>query len=444
MPTHLQMPANIDAERALLGSIIIDNTLMVDCINDIVAGDFYESKNSIIYSAYLLLYKEDKKIDFTSIKETLTNQNKFDMIGLDYINKILDITYTTSNVKTYIELIRESSIKRQAISTLQDLAQYGFQPNNNTNDYLLEIEKKIFDLSKRRKTENFAEIGSVVDLYRERTLLNANSDGSITGIDTGFSNLNAVTLGLQPKTLVILAARPAMGKSAMAMNMAVNIAKKDKKDGTKPVVAVFSLEMGAEQLVERMIASEARIDLNALKTGNLTPAQRRLYDAACLSLSKLNIYFEDSSSVTINDIRSKCRKLAAEKGLDFVVIDYLQLIEGDGSTHSKQEEVSKISRNLKIMARELEIPVVALAQLSREVEKRESKIPIMADLRDSGSIEQDADIVMFLYRDEYYNKNTERVGEADMIIAKNRSGSSGTALRYNFLGQFSNFTEIKE
>ncbi len=436
------IPSNIEAEYAILGCIFIDDSLMISIIDEINLNDFYDNKNKELFNVMYKLYSEKKHIDIASVVSELTASDKLDYIGgISYINSVLNYTYSTSNIDTYISLVKESSLKRQTIDALNNLSQKGYDSNISANEYISSVEEIIFDLSKQRKTEQFTKLDTVLKKVLENTERNFENDGGITGLDTGFENLNKATLGLQKGNLIILAARPAMGKSAFAMNLAVQVASKNK--GGNATVAVFSLEMGADQLVERMIAAESSINLSTLKKGNLSSTDWRLFGASSHKLASLNLYFDDSSLLTISDIRAKCRKLSSEKGLDFVVVDYLQLIEGD-SNKSKQEEVSKISRSLKLMARELEVPVVALAQLSREVEKRTDKKPIMADLRDSGSIEQDADIVMFLYREDYYNKVSERPNEADLIISKNRSGSAGIELRYIFQGPQAKFKENEQ
>ena len=443
----VQMPQKLDAERAVLGCIFIDPNLLSQAQSALVPNDFFDIRNKSIYDAFNINFNNNTKNDFTTVKSALENAGNMERVTLDYLASIVNLTYSVRNFESYIDLVVDASIKRQAINTLDTLLQAGYDSSKTANDYLTDIEKAVFSLTARKKSENFVPVSTVLNEVKENVELHQLQDGSITGLNTGIDELNNVTLGFQKQALIILAARPAMGKSAMALNLAKYVAKLNpntKNPEKKAVVAIFSLEMASEQLVERMIASEGRISLNHLKSGNLEPSEWRMFEAASNTLGKLNLYFDDSSSVTIDDIRTKCRKLSIDEGLDFVIIDYLQLIESEDSRRSKQEEVSKISRSLKLMARELDIPVVALAQLSREVEKRETKIPIMADLRDSGSIEQDADIVTFLYRDDYYNKESERVGEADLIIAKNRSGASGREIAFNFQGEFANFMEIKK
>ncbi len=441
-------PHNTEAEIAVLGSLFIDESLIVEIIDQLNVDDFYDNKNRIIYNSIKVLYKDGKNIDITSVITTLESKGQLQEVGgMDYLNTLISYNYTTKNIQTYVDLVREAALKRFTINALTDLSQKGYDNEVPANEYLTKVEEVIFDLSKRRKTSNFVSITEVTQMVKEKMTRNLNRTQGITGLSTGFSNLDKATLGFQPEQLIILAARPAMGKSALAMNIAVNTAMCNKSG--KAVVACFSLEMGMDQLVERMIAADGLIHLGNIKTGQLSGDESRKYQASCEKLNNLNLYFDDSSLITLEDIRTKCRKLKASTGLDLVVIDYLQLIDGSGSGgKSRQEEVSKISRGLKMMGRELQIPVVALAQLSREVEKREDKKPIMADLRDSGSIEQDADIVMFLYREEYYTpqKQEERKPSESAIlnIAKNRSGSAGIDLDFIFQGPHSKFTEVQK
>ena len=293
----------------------------------------------------------------------------------------------------------------------------GLTKKIRATDYIDDTEEKIFDLVRRRKASEFVRINQVVGEVKEKAESRKNK-GALTGLSTGFGIMDQITSGLQPEELIILAARPSMGKSAFAMNIALNVAKHNKDQ--KASVAVFSLEMSNEQLVGRMMASESRVENRKIKTGELTPKEWQFVDSAVESLGRLNVFFDDSSAISVQDIRSKCRKLRQEGKLDFVVIDYLQLIKGDDSKGgvNRQEEVAKISRQLKTMARELKIPVMALSQLSRGVEKRDDKRPVLADLRESGSIEQDADIVLFLYRDEYYSHGKEDNGETELSFAK--------------------------
>lgn len=445
MQQTLTVPCNIEAEIALIGCILIDENIILEISDVLIPDDFYDAKNRLIYRTMLNLSKEGKNIDVTTVVSSLQNNHLLEQCGgLEYISSIADYSYSTLNVESYANLISEAAIKRVTINKLSKLAQDGYNSKLEAYDFVDLVEKEVFELSKRRKVDNFRPISEVSKSVMTNTEKNASRSNDVIGLDTGFGSLNNCTQGFQPGQLIILAARPAMGKSAMAMNLAVNVATHNKD--ARASVAVFSLEMSAEQLVERMIACDSSIRLNHIKSGHLGKTDWTRFNTSCARLSNLNLFFDDSSGSTISSIRAKCRKLASESGLDFVIIDYLQLIESDNSEArlSQQERISKISRSLKLMARELGVPVVALSQLSRAVEQREEKKPMMSDLRDSGSIEQDADIVMFLYRDDYYNKASERKNEADLIISKNRSGATHEGLPFIFNGEYSRFREKKE
>ena len=449
MNAQLQVPHNIDAEIAVIGGIFLDESIIVELIDEIEVDDFFDAKNKIIYRSINELYKQGKSIDMTSVMSYLESTNQLQVVGgIDYLSSLINYNYSTSNMATYVELVKEAALKRSAISALNQLAQDGYDNKTQASDYISKVEETVFELSKRRKTSAFTGIKEVTQLVKENMARNINSSKEVTGLDTGYGHLNRATLGFQPEQLIILAARPAMGKSALAMNIAVNVAQSRLNNNGNASVAIFSLEMAMDQLVERMIAADGSLHQSNIKTGNLNGAEMRQYSVSCEKLNELNLYFDDASSITIEDIRTKCRKLKATSGLDFVVVDYLQLIDGSKTgSHSRVEEVGKISRGLKMMARELKIPVLALSQLSRKVEDREDKKPIMADLRDSGNIEQDADIIMFLYREEYYKHgktNEERPlsEEAILNIAKNRGGTAGIDLGFMFQGRYSKFIEI--
>ncbi len=441
----LSVTRNIEAEVALIGCILLDESLIIELADQLIPDDFYDTKNKIIFKTMLELAREGKNIDVTSLVTSLQASQLLDQCGgLNYISSIADASYSTLNYETYCDLIKEASIKRSTINKLVQLSQDGYNPNIKAYDFVDMVEKEVFELSKRRNVENFRPISEVSNTVMSNTANNASRTDEVIGLNTGYGSLNKYTQGFQNGQLIILAARPSMGKSAMAMNIAVNIAAKNA-DG-KATVAIFSLEMPAEQLVERMISCESNIRLNNIRSGRIAKEDWMRFQTSCMKLAKLNLYFDDSSGSSISSIRAKCRKLASEERLDFVVIDYLQLIESDSASAraTQQEKISKISRSLKLMARELNIPVLALSQLSREVEKRDDKHPVMADLRDSGSIEQDADIVMFLYREDYYDKGSDRKNEADLIISKNRSGSTHQGLPFLFMGEYQRFREKKD
>lgn len=439
------IPFEKEAEIALLGCIFLDQNIIYQVGDLLAAEDFYDQKNRLIYKSMLDLSRNGRGIDATTVIAQLSVSNMLEQSGgVEYISEIALGGYSTNNVESYVDLIENASLRRRAITILNDLSQAGYDTNVSAFDYIDYVERNVFDLAKSRRVESFKHISTVSRNVLENTERNAARTQDIVGLDTGFTALNKVTQGFQNGSLIILAARPAMGKSAMALNLAHNVAVRNK-DGHANV-AIFALEMSAEQLVERMIAADSSIRLDQIKNGSIRKNDWIRFNTSCSKLSSLNLYFDDASDTTIASIRAKCRKLKADSGLDFVVIDYLQLIEPDkmSARLSQQEKISKITRSLKLMARELDVPVLALSQLSRNVEQRDDKRPIMADLRDSGSIEQDADIVMFLYRDDYYNKASDRKGEADLIVSKNRSGSTHEGIPFIFTGEYQRFKEKKE
>lgn len=441
MQNNIVIPQNVEAEKSLIGSILLDNQVITKVEGVLLEQDFYDNRNKIIYSSIIEMYRNGITIDITTLVSDLENKNNLTKAGgYEYLSTLADEAYSVANVDSYIAYIEESSLRRSALKLLQTLVEKGYNSKNNTFDFLEDMETSVFELSKRRKIGSFTNIKDVTSVVLETTEKMSKQKENVIGLKTGFHQLDMSTLGFQSGHLIILAARPAMGKSAMALNLAVNICSKNKN--AKATCAIFSLEMPKEQLVERMIANDSKISIKDIKRGFLKQNEWIRFQTACTHLNNLNIYFSDDANVTVAKIKSVCRQLKESTGLDFVVIDYLQLINTEGTSRSTVEDVSKISRALKLMALELGIPVLALSQLSRAVEKRDDKRPIMADLRDSGSIEQDADIVMFLYRDDYYNKeHSTRKGEADLIISKNRQGNTHDGIPLIFKGEFSSFID---
>ncbi len=435
------LPHHHEAEQSVLGTVFLEPKKVVEVIDQLNPEDFYALSHSLIYKAMKDLYQENLKIDYATIAARLEAEQTLGKAGgMSYLLELSESVPSTAHLETYVDLVKDGSLKRQVIQLAGEILEEGYQGANSAGEYLTRAEESIFALSQKRKTTVFLELSEVISEVKEKTERNRDKKGDVTGLRTGFSNLDHFTNGLQPEELIILAARPSMGKSAFAMNLALNVAKRNK-DG-KAGVAIFSLEMSNEQLVSRMLSAEANIENTKIKTGKLTSREWQFLEGGMQSLSRLPIVFDDSSSVTVSDIRAKCRKIAQQGRLDFVVIDYLQLIKADDSrSGNRQEEVAKISRGLKQMARELKVPILALSQLSRDVEKREDKRPILSDLRESGSIEQDADIVMFLYRNDYYERNTEsKTGEVELSIAKNRQGAAGITLKFRFDTEYSRFT----
>lgn len=415
-------PHSVEAEQSVLGSILLDKEAMISVSETLVPEDFYKEAHKVIYESMLKLYNSQSEIDLITLTDELRDQGYLDDIGgIAYITSLSTVVPTTSNIKYYVNIVKEKSISRQLISAANDIINLGYDGSAKVEYVLENAEKKIFDISQERATNDFQPINQVISealsmlekLYEEKN--------DVTGLTTGFRDLNKKINGLQRSDLLLIAARPAMGKTAFALNLVQNAALKGDAS-----VAVFSLEMSKEQLVQRMIASQSTVELKKIKTGTLADNDwPRITDGMAI-LSGAKIHIDDTPGIKISELRSKCRKLKIEKGLDLVLIDYLQLMEGGGQNESRQQEIAKISRSLKILAKELDCPVVALSQLSRAPEQRADHRPMLSDLRESGSIEQDADIVMFLYRDEYYNPDTEKKNIGEVIVAKNRHGETGT------------------
>lgn len=433
-----KLPSHRNAEQSVLGSIFLNHKKIVNVVDELETNDFFDLQHRYIYEAMIQVHSEDKIVDYTSVSAMLEQGNNLGKAGgMDYLLDLAELTPTDSHLDYYIDLVKDASLKRSVIDISGQILEIGYNEDIDAISYVTKAEELIFAVSQKRKTSEFITLEAVVKEVKEKIEQNKNKSG-ITGLKTGFSEFDKITSGLQPEELIILAARPSMGKSAFALNLALNVAQKNKD--SKAYVAIFSLEMSNDQLASRMLSAEANIDGNRLRSGYLDSNDWINLEAGKRSLEKLNIVFDDSAAVTVSDIRAKCRKLSQEGRLDFIIIDYLQLIKGDSKSGNRQEEVSRISRGLKQMARELAVPVLALSQLSRAVEQREDKRPILSDLRESGSIEQDADIVMFLYREDYYIRDEEKkTGDVTINIAKNRQGQSGKDLHFKFDPSYSRF-----
>ncbi|ERJ13338.1 replicative DNA helicase [Haloplasma contractile] len=435
------VPHNIEAEQSILGAIFLDNRLMTKVSDLVHMEDFYQVRNQLLYGAMVDLHEQNKPIDVTTITTILKDRNQYiEVGGTDYILEIAEVVPTTANIESYVEIVREKSVARKLIDTANSIAQDTMGNQTALEDLLDDAERKIMDVARNRRTSHFKEIKNVVEDVFKNIQENAESSNEVVGLKTGFKKFDELTLGIHRQDLFILAARPAMGKTALVLNLAKNVVKYNNNEG----VAIFSLEMGADQLVYRMLTAEAQIDAQELRKGKLDSDMVAALMVAKKQLASYKIYIDDTPGVKIGELRAKCRRLSQEGNLGMVVIDYLQLLAGSGKYGSnRQQEVSEISRTLKEIARELEVPVIACAQLSRQVESREDKRPIMSDLRESGSIEQDADIVSFLYRDDYYNENSERPGQVDIIFAKHRHGPTGTVSLF-FNKQYSSFADIDD
>jgi len=421
------IPQSKEAEKAVLGSAFLSKTALQKICDELSPEHFYSEANAKIFETLQELNDEDKPIDITIVTNKLSEKKILSQVGnVEYLSEIIDSVPSASNVEYYINIVKEKMIGRKIIETATDIANDAYVSEDSIYDVLENAEMKMLRIGNMRKTSEFQRIQDVAYRAQENLEKLAEQGSEITGLATGFSEFDKLTAGLQPSQFIIIAARPAMGKTAFALNLATYAATHSNKS-----VAVFNLEMSAEQLANRILQSLGQIDGGKMRTGRLEHNDWRRLNEAISQLSDTNLFLDDTPGITIGEIRSKCRRLAnSDKGLGLVVIDYLQLITGPSkSAGNRQQEVSDISRNLKTMALELGIPVIALAQLSRAVEQREDKRPIMSDLRESGSIEQDADIVSFLYRDDYYNKEARRDDNAsisEFIIGKNRSGPTTT------------------
>lgn len=431
-------PHDIDSEQAVLGSILTDKDAVLEAIEKIKPEDFYREDNKLIYEAVLNLYNRAEPIDIITVKSELVSLGKFEAVGgLEYISILPDKVPTTANVEKYIKIVEEKSMLRTLIKTANELITLGYAETEEVETIMDGAEKKIFDIIQNRNKKGYSIIKDVlVESFTELEKL-YNLKQPITGVPTGFSDLDYKTAGLHNSDLILVAARPAMGKSAFALNIAVHSAV-----NAKVPVAIFNLEMSKSQLVNRMLCSEAMVDSNKIRTGKIEENDWVKLATALGPLSEAPIYIDDTAGISVMEIRAKCRKLKLERNIGLVVIDYLQLVQGNNKRNSNREqEISEISRSLKILAKELDIPVIALSQLSRAAEQRADHRPMLSDLRESGAIEQDADIVMFLYRDDYYNPETEKKNIAEVIMAKHRSGSTGTT-ELLWLGEYTKFVSI--
>ncbi len=437
------MPQNIEAEEAILGAILVNPSCMNRIVEDLSPEAFYKPAHRYVYEAMLQLYNGGQdNIDIVSVSDTLNINQKLELVGgRAFINDLSYNTITTANVEYYAKIVQEKAIKRSLINAGSEIVSTGYDVNP-IEESLEQAEKLIFDIASQKASKSLISIKDIVNDVYQKIEERANNKGQLTGVPTGFYDLDTYTNGLQKSDLIILAARPAMGKTAFALNIAQNVALR-----AKVPVAIFSLEMSKDQLAQRLMCSEAEVDTQRLKTGNVQAKDWDKLAKAMADLYDAKIYIDDTAGCTITDLRAKCRRLAmAEKNLGLIVIDYLQLIEGTGR-EDRMQQISSISRGLKILAKELNVPIIALSQLSRAVEGRTDKRPMLSDLRESGSIEQDADIVMFIYRDEYYkNANEEEdeaekaanKGEAEIIIAKHRNGPVGT-VKLLFQGSITKF-----
>ena len=433
-------PHDVEAEQAVLGSMLTDKDAVISAIEVLKEEDFYRTDNKSIYEAIINLYNRAEPIDIITVKAELESLGKFEQVGgLEYLASLPDKVPTTANAMKYIKIVEEKSTLRNLIKTANEIIELGYDPTEDVSDIMEGAEKKIFNIMQNNDKKSYSPIKDIlVDSFTQLEEL-YNRKQHITGVPSGFTELDYKTAGFHGSDLVLIAARPAMGKSAFALNIATNAAVR-----ANVPVAIFSLEMSKEQMVNRILCSEAMVDSNKVRTGKLEEDDWTKLAGSIGPLSDAEIYIDDTPGISVMEIRAKCRKLKLEKNIGMVVIDYLQLVQGSNKRNgSREQEISEISRSLKILAKELNVPVIALSQLSRAVEQRPDHRPMLSDLRESGAIEQDADIVMFLYRDDYYNPDSEKKDIAEVIIAKHRGGSLGT-VDLLWLGSYTKFVNLEK
>ncbi len=455
MEQNRSVPYNNDAEMYVIGSVLLENNIMNSLIGKLSPEDFYNPKNAAIYKAMLNLYNKSEKIESLSVIEQLKREKISNIDDYkSYLIELIDIIPSTSSVGLYINVVEEKSVQRKILANMQELSTDILTSKYDFNSILDRAEDTILKVIKKRRTSDFVTMAEAAKRVYDQIEGYVGNKSDLTGLNTGYPYLNHATLGLQKGDLMILAARPSVGKSAYAINLALNVATNNRDSH----VALFSLEMSIEQLMMRIYSYQAHIELGKIRSGKLKSDELLMLGIAREDLSKLNLHFDESSSTNIADIRSKCRQLKQANQLDFVIIDYLQLVTASDTRGNRQEEVSKISRQLKTLARDLEVPILALSQLSRGIETRDDKRPVLADLRESGSIEQDADLVMFLYRrsdvedNDTIEENQEELAKKDdekaykevvLSIAKNRQGPLDN-IDYHFYGDFSRYSEQSE
>ena len=431
-------PHNHEAEQSVIGAIFLEPQALITASEILMPDDFYRTAHQKIFQTMIRLSDQGKAIDVVTVTEELSAKKELeDVGGLSYLSELANAVPTAANIAHYAKIVEEKALLRRLIRTATKIVEDGYTREDEVEVLLSEAEKKMMEVANRKNAGDFKHVKDVlVQTYDNIEQLQFR-EGDVTGIPTGFRDLDRITAGFQRNDLIIVAARPSVGKTAFSLNIAQSVAVKAREN-----VAIFSLEMGADQLVMRMLCTEGNIDAQVLRTGTLEEEDWRKLTIAMGSLSNAGIFIDDTPGVRVNEIRAKCRRLAQEHGLGMILIDYLQLIQGSGRPgENRQQEVSEISRSLKGLARELKVPVIALSQLSRGVEQRQDKRPMMSDLRESGSIEQDADIVAFLYRDDYYDKESESKNQIEIIIAKQRNGPTGT-VTLAFKKEYNKFLDI--
>ncbi len=432
-------PQSLEAEQSVIGSMIMDRDA-IDAVKDTISDeDFYHPDLKIIYEVIVELYNQNKPVDLVTLQSALTDRDVLDQVGgIEYLSKLAMAVPTSAHAKHYAAIVKEKSTLRKVIKATQEIMADSYDGTIPVDGVLNTAEERIFNIVQNRDSGEFTAVSELVNPMLNKLELLTKNQGKVTGISTGFLDLDYRTAGMQPSDLVLVAARPSMGKTAFALNVVQHAAVREKK-----VCALFSLEMSKDQLLNRMVCSEAMVDAQKVRTGDLEDSDWSKISMGAVILAESPIYIDDTPGITIADMRAKCRKLKMDKGLDLIMIDYLQLMSGNGKTQSREQEISEISRGLKALAREMSAPVVALSQLSRACESRADHRPMLSDLRESGAIEQDADVVMFLYRDEYYHPESEQKNQAELIIAKQRNGPTGT-VNLVWIGQYTKFKNMAQ
>ena len=433
------LPHSVEAEQSVIGSMLMDRDAIMAASEIITGEDFYQHQYGVLFEAMVELYNEGKPVDLVTLQDRLREKEvPPEISSMEFVRELLNVVPTSANVRSYANIVQDKAMLRKLIKATEEIANTCYLANEKTEDIMEETEKKIFDLVQKRATGDFVPIKQVVLNALDRIEAASKNKGSVTGIPTGFIDLDYKTSGFQTSDLILIAARPSMGKTAFVLNIAQHMAFKCNQ-----TVAIFSLEMSKEQLVNRLFSLESKVDSQSLRTGSLSDEDwGKLIEGAGV-IGRSNLIIDDTPGISIGELRSKCRKYKLEHNLGIIIIDYLQLMTGSKKTDSRQQEISDISRSLKEVARELNVPVVALSQLSRAVEQRPDHRPMLSDLRESGAIEQDADVVMFIYRDDYYNHDTDKKGIAEIIIAKQRNGPIGT-VELVWLPDYTKFANMKK
>ena len=431
------LPQSIEAEQSVIGSMIIDKNSIAKVMESLEEEDFYRDGHKAIYKAILEMFRNDMAVDLVTLLEYLKSTNMLERAGgVTYITELSASVPTTANLSAYIKIVSDKSTLRKLIKASTTIIEESYNKQDTVESVVDIAEKIFFNIAEYRKSKDFEPLSDVLERGFLQIEMLFNNKGEITGVGSGFTDLDSMTSGFQSGDMILIAARPSMGKTTFALNIAEHAALREHKS-----VVIFSLEMSKEQLAYKLLCSEANVDMLKLRTGALEDSDWENIARATGPLSKAKVYIDDTAGVTVMEMRSKCRRLKLEYGIDLIVIDYLQLMSGGSGTDNRQQEVSEISRSIKALAKEMECPVIALSQLSRAPEQRADHRPMLSDLRESGSIEQDADLVMFLYRDEYYNKETEDKNIGECIIAKQRNGPVGT-VKMAWLGQYSKFGNL--